>query len=267
MHYYKFNISDWHLATSHLSLEEEAIYFKLINFYYDSETPIPLETQSVCRRLRLGNYLQIVELVLHEFFIKSDDGWHHNRCDSEIEKYHHKAETNQKVGKLGGRPKNNPEITQSVSTKNPQTTLTTNHKPLTTNHKPIKSISPIGFDLFWDAYNKKTGKPNSIKEWKKINPDEQLLQIIIAKAKADKAAKPDDKFRKDPERWLKGQHWLDEVVIEQAKRTKELPLGTNEQIEQAYKVECGKDPAQARFNSYFDMRDYIIKFREQRKVA
>lgn len=267
MHYYKFNISDWHLATSHLSLEEEAIYFKLINFYYDSEKAIPLETQSVCRRLRLANYLKLVETVLHEFFIKSDDGWHHNRCDSEIEKYHHKAETNQKVGKLGGRPKNNPEITQSVSKEIPQETLTNNHKPLTINHKPIKSISPVGFDLFWDAYDKKVGKPNSLKAWAKIRFDKYSVDEIIKAAKADKTAKPDNKFRKDPERWLKGQHWLDEVIIQQPLKAKELPLGTNEQIEQAYRVECGKDPAQARFNSYFDMRDYIIKFREQRARA
>ena len=29
MYYYKFNIADWHLATSHLSLEEEAIYLAI----------------------------------------------------------------------------------------------------------------------------------------------------------------------------------------------------------------------------------------------
>ena len=73
MHYYKFNISDWHLATSHLSLEEEAVYFKLINFYYDSERPIPLETQSVIRRLRLANHKETFALVLEEFFnLKAD---------------------------------------------------------------------------------------------------------------------------------------------------------------------------------------------------
>jgi uncharacterized protein YdaU (DUF1376 family) len=160
MYYYKFNISDWHLATSHLSLEEEAIYFKLINFYYDSEAPIPLETQSVCRRLRLGSYSGIVETVLHEFFIKSDDGWHHNRCDSELEKYHHKAEVNQKVGKLGGRPKNNPEKTQSVFKENPQETLTTNHKPLTTNHKPItpEGVSDSVFKDYMEVRKAKKAK-------------------------------------------------------------------------------------------------------------
>lgn len=137
MYYYKFNIADWHLATSHLSLEEEAVYFKLINFYYDSERPIPLETQSVIRRLRLGSHKETIGLVLKEFFVLQEDGWHHLRCDDEIQKYHHKAEINQKIGKLGGRPKkindlgNNPKITQTVSKGLPEITLTTNHKPIT----------------------------------------------------------------------------------------------------------------------------------------
>jgi uncharacterized protein YdaU (DUF1376 family) len=140
MHYYKFNIADWHLATSHLTLEEEAIYFKLVNFYYDTEQPIPAETQTVIRRLRLGSYAETVGLVLSEFFLLEENGWHHVRCDQEIEKYHDKAEKNKEVGKLGGRPRKNneleanPEITQTVSKNNPQETLTTNHKPLTTNH-------------------------------------------------------------------------------------------------------------------------------------
>jgi uncharacterized protein YdaU (DUF1376 family) len=130
MHYYKFNIGDWHLATSHLTLEEEAIYFKLINFYYDSERPIPVETDSVIRRLRLGSVRDTVGIVLQEFFVLQDDGWHHLRCDDEISKYHHKAEVNQRIGKLGGRPKK----TETVSVGIPEITLTTNHKPITNNH-------------------------------------------------------------------------------------------------------------------------------------
>jgi uncharacterized protein YdaU (DUF1376 family) len=148
MYYYKFNIADWHLATSHLSLEEEAIYFRLINYYYDTEQPIPEETQTVIRRLRLGSYSDTVMVILNEFFELSTDGWHHKRCDDEIHAYHLKAEKNQIVGKLGGRPKKIKDLdvaqekTQTVSKDNPEITLTKNHKPLTKNH--IKDITPEG---------------------------------------------------------------------------------------------------------------------------
>jgi uncharacterized protein YdaU (DUF1376 family) len=149
MHYYKFNIGDWHLATSHLSLEEEAVYFKLINYYYDTELPIPVETQSVIRRLRLGSVKDIVGIVLSEFFVLQDDGWHHLRCDEEISKYHHKAEVNQRIGKLGGRPKK----TQSVSEGLPQITLTTNQEPLTSSKpKKRKTAMTLNKDTMPEKY-------------------------------------------------------------------------------------------------------------------
>ena len=171
MHYYKFNIADWHLATSHLTLEEEAIYFKLVNFYYDSEQPIPAETQTVIRRLRLGSYAETVGLVLSEFFVLQADGWHHERCDQEIAKYHKNAEKNKEVGKLGGRPRKNneletnPQKTQTVSKNNPQETLTTNHYPLTTTHSKNISI-PEGMNVVvWSDYlklrNRQKKKRNS----------------------------------------------------------------------------------------------------------
>jgi hypothetical protein len=141
-----------------------------------------------------------------------------------------------------------------------------NHKPITNNHKPIKSITPIGFDEFWIAYDKKVGKPNSLKAWAKINFEKYPFEEIVDAAKKDKKAKPDSKFRKDPERWLRGQHWLDEVVIQQEDKTKYLPLGTDAQIEAAYRAECG-DPANSRFQSYFEMRNFIVAQREKRKAA
>lgn len=168
MYYYKFNIADWHLATSHLSLEEEAIYFRLINYYYDSESPIPEETQSVIRRLRLGSYSETVGIILKEFFTLESDGWHHKRCDDEISQYHEKAEVNQINGKKGGRPKK----TQSVSKDNPDITLTKNHKPLTNNHSIDVAKAPKA---------KRLSLEELPKEWedfcKKERPDLKPLNV------------------------------------------------------------------------------------------
>lgn len=200
MYYYKFNIADWHLATSHLSLEEEAVYFKLINFYYDSEEAIPLETDSVIRRLRLGYVKETVGIVLKEFFVLQDDGWHHLRCDDEISKYHHKAEVNQRIGKLGGRPKK----TETVSVGLPEITLTTNHKPLTNNQYTDE------FETFWKAYDKPAGKANAFKVWKGLKIDKPLMPVILQKATIQ-ARSVERKFRKDAERWLKDRRWEDEI--------------------------------------------------------
>lgn len=142
MHYYKLNIADWNLSTAHLNPECEAIYFRLVNHYYDTETLIPLETQSVFNRLRLTGCEEIALGILGEFFELTDNGWKHKRCDIELKEYHQMAKKNRKNGSKGGRPKKNIDlqITQSVNSGNPLVTQTKptgpNHKPLTKNHKP-----------------------------------------------------------------------------------------------------------------------------------
>jgi hypothetical protein len=82
----------------------------------------------------MGKNIDAVQTVLEEFFMFSleHDFWFHKRCDETIAAYQAKAERNRAVGKLGGRPKSNPQETQTVSKHNP------NHKPITNNHKPIK---------------------------------------------------------------------------------------------------------------------------------
>jgi uncharacterized protein YdaU (DUF1376 family) len=262
MHYYNFNIGDYMKHTLHLTPEEDLAYRRLLDMYYDTEAPIPNAIPLVSRRLRMDS--KIVESVLNEFFDLTEEGYKNYRADGEIADYHKFLEKQKANGRLGGRPKKgkkpigNPAITQT------EAKISLNNKQQTTNNN--QSIAPIGFDLFWNSYNKKVGKPNSLKAWSKIKFTDGLLEKIVEKAKADAIAKPDSKFRKDPERWLKGQHWLDEVVIAQAPESKELPLGNDQQIEAAYRAECG-DPAKSRFNSYYEMRAFIVAQREKRKVA
>ena len=47
--------------------------------------------------------------------------------------------------------------------------------------------------------------------------DDATKQEIINKAKDQAIAIPDPKFRKDPERWLKGRHWEDEYLPKENK--------------------------------------------------
>lgn len=79
--------------------------------------------------------------------------------------------------------------------------------------------SPTGFEQFWSAYDKKIGKQNAIKEWKKLTISDELLQKIVTKANLV-AKTVDVQFRKDPERWLKGHHWEDEIVV----KTQDKPM-------------------------------------------
>ena len=150
MHYYKFNIADWSLGTAHLTLVEEAIYFRLINFYYDSEAPIPLETHAVFRRLRMGSESVIAEQVINEFFVKTDRGYIHERCDTLLKEYRKTAKNNRSNGAKGGRPKKDAasEITQEKPTGLiPETHIEPKHnpnqEPRTTNQEPETSLKEL----------------------------------------------------------------------------------------------------------------------------
>lgn len=139
MHYYKFNIADWAKETGHLSLKEEAVLLRLINWYLDYESPIPLKTQMVLRKLRLADESDVVDTLLSEFFIKTQDGWRMKKLDKTIDEYQVKAERNRKNGKSGGRPKNNnlAEPTGLLVDSENEPSRNLNQEPLTNNQEPL----------------------------------------------------------------------------------------------------------------------------------
>jgi uncharacterized protein YdaU (DUF1376 family) len=151
--YYKFNISDWALHTAHLTLIEEAVYFRLINHYYDSESIIPLETQPIFRRLRLGSDVEIAEQILNEFFVKTDEGFLHNRCDKVLKEYRKTAKKNKVNGAKGGRPKK--DAGSSISQDKPsgltvETQVEPKHNPnykLITTNQELETINQSNKDI------------------------------------------------------------------------------------------------------------------------
>jgi uncharacterized protein YdaU (DUF1376 family) len=132
MHYYSFHVSDYIHDTAHLSNDEDLAFRRLLDLYYTQEKPIPNKTHEVARRIRMAKQINAVQVVLEEFFMfdMENDCWFHKRCDETIAAYQAKAERNRVVGKLGGRPKTNPEETQTVSKTNP------NQEPITINQEP-----------------------------------------------------------------------------------------------------------------------------------
>ena len=167
MHYYKFNIKDWTRDTAHLSIEEEGVYRRLIDHYYESEMPIPQETQWVIRRLRLATHEHALSVVLNEFFFLSDDGYHHARCDKEIKGYHGKAGANRENGKLGGRPK---KATENPDGFGSEPTNNLNHKPLTNNQETQESKALVTGEPETGGFELSSPEPESVPHGRKKLP-------------------------------------------------------------------------------------------------
>lgn len=213
MHYYAHHIGDYRSATMHLTNDEDLAYRRLLEMYYDTEQPIPLETQWVSRRLRLGS--EPIQNVLNDFFIRTENGWINERCDKEISMYHAQSAKNRENGKKGGRPRKQgaetvlenfhqdekpsgfPVGSQSQPTgkaTNNQEPITNNQEPETKNQKKEKKekttqASPARFDpASMDLPD--CIKPQAWQEWiayrrnRKLSCIEQTMQKQIKSLEA-----------------------------------------------------------------------------------
>lgn len=137
MFHYKRHIGDYRSATAHLTNDEDLAYMRLLDYYYETESPIDKPLDWLARRLRVK--ADDLSVVLADFFTKEDDGWHQKRCDEEISEYRSYCLKNSENGQKGGRPRKptaNRTVTdgiasetQSQPTRNPDESLTVNREP------------------------------------------------------------------------------------------------------------------------------------------
>jgi len=257
VNFYPFHIGDYISHTNHLTDEEDLAYRRMIDLYYMGELPFPNDSAWIARRVKSNP--AIVLTLLNEYFELSEDGnWHNTRADREIAKYQFVKES----GKKGAEKRwsNREEKPLQSDTNAPPIATPLATKTITktnTNIKTTPTPGGVSDDLWNDflIYRKRLKAPVTdrvlarlVKEAELAKmPLDQVLETII----------------------FKGWRSFDATWITQAaQKASEMPLGTEQQIEEAYRVECGGDPRLARFNSYFEMKKFILDQRDKkRKVA
>jgi uncharacterized protein YdaU (DUF1376 family) len=148
-------------------------YRRLLDLYYMSEKPIPLNTESVSRKIRLD--LDITESVLGEFFEKTETGYFNHRCDAEIAKYQAQVANNRQLGKRGGRPKKTESVTEPEPKVNPKKIQNKNINTLS------QATTTSRFAEFWSAWptsKRKVAKATCETKWLKLKLDNVADQII-----------------------------------------------------------------------------------------
>lgn len=70
-----------------------------------------------------------------------------------------------------------------------------------------------GFDIFWEAYPRKTSKAEAVKAWNKIRPTEALVDTMIESIEKWKKTEQwrDPRYIPHPSTWLNQERWNDEV--------------------------------------------------------
>jgi uncharacterized protein YdaU (DUF1376 family) len=161
MYYYQHHIGDYLKHTAHLTPLEDIAYRRLLDVYYDTETPIPTDIPQVSRRLRID--FATVQLVLDEYFQLTEEGYRNKRADAEIAAYHAFLQKQKCNGIKGGRPKSKPTDNPRVSEPEPKITLTEKREPITDNLIKTKACFFIPNFIPQDAWKgfyemRKTGK-------------------------------------------------------------------------------------------------------------
>lgn len=125
---------------------ERSIYRDLIELYYDTEQPLTLDRAALCRKIiaRSNEEVTAVEQTLNEFFTETATGWYHDRCETEIGRYHNSTSQKAVAGKASAlkRAAEKQRALDGNPTAVEQTLngTSTNQEPLTINQEPVKPL-------------------------------------------------------------------------------------------------------------------------------
>lgn len=223
MNYYSHHIGDFNNATRHLTRVERSIYRDMMDLYYDTEEPLTLDMPALCRKLlaRTEEESTAVQQVLNEFFNRTEQGWHHSRCESVIEEFRANTSAKSAAGKASAAKREaerleklnigSTGVQHQLDDSSTDVQLTINHSPLPTTQIDISS----DFAVAWAAYPKRPGasKADSLKAWKaRIKAGakpEDILAGVLRYAAFVAANQTEPQFIKQPATFFgPGDHYL-----------------------------------------------------------
>lgn len=202
MHYYQFNIGDYHSHTSHLDPLEDIAYRRMLDWIYLHESPLPDNVQQIAKFIRMRDEYERITDVLQEFFDLTEYGYTQKKAMEEIERFNDKSQKAKAAINKRWDKERNKSNTDVLPTNNE---CNTNHKPITNNQYIC------AFDDFWGLYDKKVNKQKAEKLFSKLNKNE--IDLIFKTLPDYIRSKPDKQFRKDPDTYLRNKCWTDEIII------------------------------------------------------
>jgi uncharacterized protein YdaU (DUF1376 family) len=92
MNYFEKHIGDWIRDTVSLTMLEDGAYNRLIDQYYQTERPLPVDKKLIYRLARANSSAEkkAVDFVVENFFEKTDSGYVQKRANAELERYSEK---------------------------------------------------------------------------------------------------------------------------------------------------------------------------------
>lgn len=229
MHFYPHNIPDFNNSTRHLTRVQRSVYRDAIELYYDKEKHLDVDICKLEKRLLCVNDEEkdALKYILEEFFIKTDEGYFHERCDAEILKYRKNTTAKAIAGIASAQSKkerkryvqqNSTDVQQplnSVQQTNNQELITNNYEIVKEkiNKKEKTDLDSFpetqkSFNIFWNLYPKKTGKAEALKSWRKKKPD--IDKVVSSLRWQVESQQWKQGFIPNPSTYINQERWDDE---------------------------------------------------------
>jgi hypothetical protein len=150
--------------------------------------------------------VEIINAIINSYdlFEIEDEMFFSARLCRTMKHYNDKKIRYQEAGRKGGQasPKHRLSNDQAITGKDSRKH---NNKRKKTTEDDIPE-----FECFWNLYDKKRGRDQAIKQWKKLTENERsLISVYVPKYLK---AQPEKKYRKDPANFLRNKCFNDEII-------------------------------------------------------
>ncbi|WP_287995539.1 YdaU family protein [Acidiphilium sp.] len=168
---------DYLRATLTLSMAQDGAYTRLLDYYYSTEQPIPVDEAYAAARCRGPEDEAVTQWVLSRFFELTDSGYLHERASREIEKARPRIEAARANGRKGGRKKEAVNKPSGLPSGLPSAKPTANPTPKLPSPSP--SQAEANQELLQDTPATQSQSESSIAEPKKANGQDKLCALVI----------------------------------------------------------------------------------------
>jgi uncharacterized protein YdaU (DUF1376 family) len=237
MNFYPFHLGDYISRTQHLSLLEDLAYRRMIDRYYLTEEELPLCTEQISRVIGMRDHTEIVNQIVCEFFVKTETGYRHERCDEEIKRYRHKADRARGLADKRWHGSDSvvksDTITHTKSHTKPHTKSYTKSSATITNTNTNNSLPPnaegaeedeVELGDIRDEFTEFLAEypPNRVKNLYRLQqawsasrltrpPTNELIEALRSQKRSLDWTKENGKFIPSPENWLLERRWQDKL--------------------------------------------------------
>lgn len=194
----------WVADTAHLTRLERGLYMDLLILIWRSpECQVPNDLAWIARKLRASEAeMEALQSVIAEFCVNTGNWVSQKRLKMEWDYVFNKSKKNSEAAK--SRWNKEKEICErNAPTPTPTPTKKERGKPLSQEHD--------GFDEFWSAAPRKTGKDDAIRAYAKARRNVDARTLIEAMGRyAEERRGQDPQYTKHPATWLNKGCWKDE---------------------------------------------------------